>query len=92
MNELRELGESVERLRESYKKGLPVNTRGTQLIKLWDMFNTPKHETVEECVWDISDTKGEYMFGCGLSYLTPINAVKRYKYCPYCGKSIKIKE
>ena len=42
------------------------------------------------CKWDISDSKGEYMFGCGNSYITPTNAVKRYKVCPYCGKPIEL--
>jgi hypothetical protein len=46
----------------------------------------------EYCVWDKADSNGDNMFGCGKSYLTPINAVKRYKVCPYCTLEIKIKE
>ena len=49
-------------------------------------------EPKEVCKWDISDKEGNFMFGCPLSYLTPVNAVKRYKVCPYCGKPILIQE
>ena len=43
------------------------------------------------CEWEYDDDKKKTMSSIIHGYPTPANAVKKYKYCPYCSKTISIR-
>lgn len=104
MSELREKFEETA-IKLKLSRDFTINQFGTyenlNTKTLFNMFsegnnliNTPKHETVEECIWEviktgygrrITDIQCNNFKTTGLSESLKFD---EFKYCPYCGKTI----
>lgn len=78
-----------------------ITSRGTSGDQVSDILYSWKAQVDEwsngfvsqECEWEYQDDEGYYETKCGYSFYflegENLTSNKTFKYCPYCGKSIK---
>lgn len=68
---------------------IPIKTIKKMDIKI----NTPAElkPIKEVCEWDTWKVSATRKCGCNPEIIEDLDRIDTYKYCPYCGKPIKIK-
>lgn len=49
---------------------------------------------MKKCLWEYNDTDDFYETACGEGHMFNEGTISenKYKFCPYCGKEIKVKK